>query len=1066
MGRKKILSLLLFTALIVNLLSFQIVFAEEANEYSPLYSDETEFLKKLQILDEAFDPTKQVTKAELAKMVIKVMHPEVDFSAEGEYATFIFNDVSKDHEYYSYIKACKDMRIVSGDSEGNFKPDSVVTLTDVITVLTNALGYTVYANELGGYPTGYYQVAYNTDLLDGVKASLSETVNADTVAKVIYNSLFADITGIASISKDGISIKIEEGKNLLSERLDIHEFDAIVYDNGVSAIKGDSMGDTERVVIQERSTGYLYSAYVNDTDIASYLGYRVKVFIRNNQAVGRNEVVHVSLHKRTQSISINSDMLINANADYLEYEENKADGKIKKIKFGELRPILLFNGLRITDKGLEEVIPNDGILTFIDNDGDNIFDIVDVLSFNYSSEGNIYNAPARNIIVDSVTTINGEKRISCMLNPANSLDLEDEELGYAFTAISDKKSIYDIGTYDVISISETIRPVDGKKFYFLTVNSDLVIGVLNSTGPENEIDVNGISYEVSGGLTSIKTRYFSTLALGAQIYLCLDATGKVAYSVSEEVNSKNYGYLIAMREKSDGDDYLVVKLFTKDGEIKTLPVSSKVTIDGVSCPTVSTQMTALAKRDSSSSKESFDSSYARPVIYKENSNGEIIKIDTDNPNISNITKKSDIYATHTTIEYDVDEVNDSNALKAGFRGLRTTDYTRSQSVEGKFYITSETVILGVPDIDTYGMKHVINFVPGKTRPLSNVKGKDQVVNEKAVQLHSLEITDTNYKVFKVSELNTDYAYDIQGYDIDVDTGIAGLVVLRGRIDVFNAAEDDSDQAPMYVFLRSTEVYDPIKEKNVKKVYYTKDGKTELSATIDTEECYYPYKCLIEGCSADYTMYNIAIQPLRAGDIIRVTEKNGEITHIDRVIAVAKDVKSYYSLMYYPTNSSYPYTNSKATVGVSSPVSEDYGVPFDTRDYLYTTGSSQGLFFAPVKSVSGNTLLIMTAYAGTAPSSTAPDNGEISTIDINDPSTYILQYMNTGDVITTIDINDDGKSANVKSGSVSDITTVEEAGSIENASMILIKHEYNNAKEIFIINNINKIPDSEKWWVEE
>ena len=73
MGRKKILSLLLFTALIVNLLSFQIVFAEEANEYSPLYSDETEFLKKLQILDEAFDPTKQVTKAELAKMVMKVI---------------------------------------------------------------------------------------------------------------------------------------------------------------------------------------------------------------------------------------------------------------------------------------------------------------------------------------------------------------------------------------------------------------------------------------------------------------------------------------------------------------------------------------------------------------------------------------------------------------------------------------------------------------------------------------------------------------------------------------------------------------------------------------------------------------------------------------------------------------------------------------------------------------------------------------------------------------------------------------------------------------------------------
>lgn len=1065
MRGKKLISIMLLISLIFSFTSFQMTFAEEnPAEAASLYESEIEFLKKINILNDDFDPAKQLTKAELAKMAVTLLHPDVDFSLSADYTSEIFNDVPATHPYYSYIKVCKDIKIINGDYNGNFNPDNVISVMDAITIMANALGYTLYANAYGGYPSGYYHIAQKTGMLTGMNGSVADAATGDVMAKIMYNSLFADISGIDYITDEGISIRISEQKNLLAEKHNIFEYDAIVYDNGITALKGASTGNTELVIIRDLASGNLYSAYVNDTEISSYLGYRVKVFLRNNLEMARNEVVHFSVSKRANSISISSDKIINANASYVEYEESEDALNVKKINFGNIRPVLIFNGIRTTDKALEEVISTDGVVTFIDNDSDNKYDIVDVLSFNYYYSGNNYNGAARNIVVDSVTTINGEKLISCMLNPSNSLDLTDEDFGYAFTAVSDKKTIYSIGTYDVISISEAPELIDGKQFYFLTVNSDVVTGVLNSVVDNKKLDVDGNLYNVSSGLTSIKKRYFNNLVTGTDIILCIDASGKVAYSVSTEENLKNYAYLTAMQIKTEADRYLAVKLFTKEGEFKVLPVSSKVKIDDVACPTVELQMAALKQRHSSSSKEAFDTEYARPVVFEENSDGEIVKIDTDNPNVTAINKKSELYTTYTTIPYDAEEVEDDRALKAGFRGIRHIDYKRAGSVEGKFFITGETVIIAVPEIDTYGMADNSKFVPGTAVPFGSYN-----ILEKSIRLHELSKDDENYHIYNSTDLVTSRLYDIQGYDIDPDTGVAGLVILRGRNDVISAIDESAKTNPGYVFLRAVDAYDDEAEKTVKKVYYTKDGTTELSATIDTDECYYPYKYLIEGCAADFTPYKTKVEPLRAGDLIRIVTSDNKITHIERMFAVAKDIKSYYTLMYLPENVSaaYLYTDypfSKTLSEAKAP-GEDYGMPFDITDYRYGTASSVTVMCAPVKKVNGSALQVMTAVSSTAPSAANPDLCEISSLDITDPSTYNIQYLNYAGTVTTVDISDDGKSVNVKAGSISDIVTIDEAGNIDDASIVFIRLSYYNIQEMFIINNLNKIPVAEKWWVE-
>ena len=1006
------------------------------------FPSEIGFLAKLGLIDSNFKWDAEITKGEMAMLIAKALHPDVDFTyANGPQ---VFTDVPATHQYYAYIKACKDLKIVNGDYEGKFYPENKLSVIEALTITINALGYTPYAEAFGGYPTGYFTVASQSGLSKGVSAASSATVTGEIVAKIIYNALFADLVQLKSIANGNIEIEINNGKNILSERLGIYEFDAIVIDNGISSIYGSSINDPEMTVIEDVKTGNRVTAYVNDSGINGYLGYRVKAFVKNNMDNGKLEYIFTAPYSKAKTVTINAKDIFNVSADYVEYDEDLSTSAYDKISLGGFTPLTIVNGVRVVASSLSDVIPADGIVTFIENNGDSKFDVVNILSFNYAN-GN-FNGPARNIFVDSISTVDEEHSISCAFNPAQSLDLAEEEAGYAFTGNDAVKSIKDLKPGMIVSVAEAPELIDGKPYYFLVASNVKLAGTLNGKGDNALVMSDGNEYDLSTSITSVKASFMNYLNLGKNITIYIDITGNIAYAENEGGNAKNYAYIVKAVERTQGGEKVaLVKFFDKAGKMQELVISEKAKIDGEYKSTIDSQIAAINTRSTAMTKLNAEDGAGRPAII-EVKDDKIIRIDTDTPNASLASGTvSKTYATQTPIQYSEEDADSFETLKAGFRSPRLEEVIgTTKNIGGKFYITNNTVVIGVPEIDTYGLQATVynKYKGGNTYQATP--------NTTMIGLYEYIKDDSNYKALKASNLNSRFLYDIQGYDIDGDTGVAGLVVVRGRTDAYYYGSNPYDsKTPMLVFSRKTTVYDAAKEKEVTKIYYYENGK-EQSGTIDLEDAFYPYVALINGCAAGYTPYAVAVPALEEGDIIRVVKSGTNITHIERVV----DISNYgalYAFTLYPSNARDPYSVSKS--GLQSNANADGSIvfPFDMRPYRAGTTQTYTVGSGWVDQIKGS---IMRVY--TAKSETSADyaGNKLAAFDPNDPAKIGEQYLDVAGIVPmVIDIDESGE-ITVKEGTLNDIKTLQEENNVkENSSVIYYKHTNYKMEQIVVINGI-------------
>ena len=127
------------------------------------------------------------------------------------------------------------------------------------------IGGELYANEFGGYVSGYVDVARKTYLMDGVKWDKNE-LDAKTAAKLLYNSLFVSVTGLDYVSDKGIHIEVKHGKNFLNDKLDIYLMEAILINDGIRSY--DNSGVNENyIVLKNTTTGEEITVYNKDASV-------------------------------------------------------------------------------------------------------------------------------------------------------------------------------------------------------------------------------------------------------------------------------------------------------------------------------------------------------------------------------------------------------------------------------------------------------------------------------------------------------------------------------------------------------------------------------------------------------------------------------------------------------------------------------------------------------------------------------------------------------------------------------------------------------------------------------
>ena len=82
----------------------------------------------------SFSPSKNVTRAEVAKAIVIALGYEVkDYGDE-------FDDVSHNSEYYDYISTARYYGIVFGEGDNNFGIDADITRQDICVIIDRAAG--------------------------------------------------------------------------------------------------------------------------------------------------------------------------------------------------------------------------------------------------------------------------------------------------------------------------------------------------------------------------------------------------------------------------------------------------------------------------------------------------------------------------------------------------------------------------------------------------------------------------------------------------------------------------------------------------------------------------------------------------------------------------------------------------------------------------------------------------------------------------------------------------------------------------------------------------------------
>ena len=141
-----------------------------------------------------FDPTGNVTRAEMAKMLCVAINGGVD-PVLGVKDTPTFTDI-KGHWAESYIEYCAANGIIAGRGNNKFDPTGTVSATEAAKMLLGVLGYSAEKSGLVGNDW-----AINTNVLanqNGLYKNLSN-LNANTLltrdnaAQMIYNALDANM---------------------------------------------------------------------------------------------------------------------------------------------------------------------------------------------------------------------------------------------------------------------------------------------------------------------------------------------------------------------------------------------------------------------------------------------------------------------------------------------------------------------------------------------------------------------------------------------------------------------------------------------------------------------------------------------------------------------------------------------------------------------------------------------------------------------------------------------------------------------------------------------------------
>ncbi len=820
---KKVMSLIIASIMMLQVAAFAAPAPADVNGTN--YESAAKLLSALEIMvgdGNSFNGDKNITRAEFTKiMVVAAGHANI----VGGYKTKgIFTDVPTSEWYAPYVEFGKDMGAINGMGDGTFAPNANVTGEQAVKMMVATIGYGLKAEENGGYPAGYVEVARELGALKGLaNVNLEEPMTRGQAAILCANILEIDVMKRVS-GGDVENWESKAGITLLSEKFNTYKLEGIVSANSATSIWETSNLKAGEVEITAK--GEKYELLVGETDIDKQIATSVKAYYTYDEETEDSTVICYSINQKNNNIvEVDlADIEVDASTNrVIQYWANEEDNETEEIDV-EAMPAILYNGATTASTDdlktmLEDAQNKPGKVVFMDTDATKgaetvMLTVYETFVIEY-------------LDADDYTILDEISGASVEIN------VEKKDVTATFEDVNGKELSFDsLQEGDVLSIAASDTGTS-KEIFHVIVSDEKAEGIVDTFGTDANgktivcLD-NGEEYQFGDAFeawAAANGGHGIRLAQGVELYL--DAFGRIAKYEKASTGEADgeYGFILDYVASQSTTGSIEMKLFTADGEFVTLPLASKVKIDGEKYSTDATILDALDASVIASNSIYGGGGYSKdavtgemamvsPMLYKLDGQGAIKEIDTP-------------YKGAEEDEYTLGKI------KAGSSGPKTMAY--NSQYKGFDYTTA------------VNSSAVIFAVPSDSALLEN---------------------DKHMRIYKSSEFQTENEYKLQLFNTDRESRVYtyGVHVLGSSgSDTFKTGETESAQRqrPYFIVTKvsKTLVEDEYGDEIVTlKIYGNEEGS---SKTLTVDPDYYNNGQYISGNNsiADHLFngvtYNVA-----------------------------------------------------------------------------------------------------------------------------------------------------------------------------------------------------------------
>lgn len=560
---KRLICILLIFVMTIPL-SCSVSFAEDefyTDRTFEVYKQRTELLTKLGILDESDvgDLSAEVSLKKFIEVCARIIGQTVPAS-------------DKNNEWH--ISVAESLGIQS-DYESDF--DSKINTQVVVKTLIGLLGYGMLLESYD-----YISAANRIGLLDGVSVSAEYAVTNDVFMHLLDNALNVKVVK-SDLSSNPTT---KPGGKWLWERFKTEKKEGIV----TAGIFSDLIKDSETAKGYIEIDRQKYKVY---QDFPELLGYAVVYYLDDD-----GDIIYLHKDEINKVTRVNSDDIVSYESRSYEYDENGKD-KTKSIPSD---CYIIYNSRACAAPSADMMIPKNGYIEFIDNDGDGKCEVLNIVSY---SVADIYNIDYDNYIIYS------EKKMSERYDFKEAAetgrcfvtDSDGENIGFDYLKNGDVAAIYMSEKGEIANICLITETVLGK-----------ITAVSKSDG--DSVYVDGTEYKVTDNV--FKTDGFG-VGKKFKFYIY---DGKICYAKKLQTDNGT-GYLIEAKltdKKGDAFEKTVsVRLLDSDGNVGIYELDKNSKIDNVSFKDADKGLNLLKKQDGS-----FD----QVVEYSLNAEGKVVNLNT------------------------------------------------------------------------------------------------------------------------------------------------------------------------------------------------------------------------------------------------------------------------------------------------------------------------------------------------------------------------------------------------------------------------------------------------------